>query len=234
MKPLSGHFIRPSQSSVRAFTLVEMMVSITIFSLIIFLTVAVQVYAIRVYSLAATKLSATQAARVTMNDVRDQVREARLVYVGNYTNVASDAPIDFVPVSNNNLQEGNALMIYPTTSTNSFTLVYLQAAQAGSGMAAGVNGGALPIGANSLILLTFTNGTMEVSNDIADFITNQIVFDAENFVGSILSSNENNYLIHMTLDFSQWEYPIAFVGTNRFDAYDYYQLNTVMTRRDTD
>jgi len=50
----------------------------------------------------------------------------------------------------------------------------------------------------------------------------------------MLSSNQNNYVIHLTLNFSQWEYPIAYIGSNSFNAYDYYQLNTVMTRRDTD
>lgn len=224
MKRFPKNFVCRSLAAAAAFTLVEMMVAVTVFSLVILMTVAVQIYAMRIYTLAATKLSATEEARATMNDIRDQVREARLVYVGSYTNVSGDPPIDFVPISNNNPQEGNALMIYPTTSTNNFTLVYLQAR----------TGAVVPDGINSLILLTFTNGTMEISNDIADYITNQIVFDAENFMGTVLSTNENNYLIHMTLNFSQWEYPVAVIGSSNFNAYDYYQLNTVMTRRDTD
>lgn len=233
MKFLSHNPVRPLSAAARAFTLVEMMVAITVFSLVIMVTVAMQIYAMRIYTLAATKLSATEEARATMNDVRDQVRGARLVYVGNYTNVTGDPPVDFVPISNGDAQQGNALMIYPTTTTNSFTLVYLQA-NTGLTFADSIEGGAIPAGTNSLFLLTFTNGTLEISNDVADYITNQIVFDAENFVGTVLTTNENNYLIHMTLNFSQWEYPIAFIGSNSFNAYDYYQLNTVMTRRDID
>jgi prepilin-type N-terminal cleavage/methylation domain-containing protein len=233
MKLSSNPFTRPSRTTARAFTLVEMLMAVTVFSLLVLATVAVQIYALRVYTLAATKLNATQQARATMNAVRDQVRQARLVYVGNYTNTTGNPPADFTPFQDGNLQEGNALMIYPTLATNSFTLVYLQA-QNGSGFAASVSDAAVPSGANSVILLTYTNGYLAVSNDIADFVTNQIVFDAENFMGSVLATNENNYLIHMTLDFSQYEYPIATLGTNNFNAYDYYQLNTVMTRRDTD
>jgi prepilin-type N-terminal cleavage/methylation domain-containing protein len=232
MKPLPGHLLHPLRSPPRAFTLVEMMVAMTVFSLVILLTVAVQVFATRVYTLAATKLTATEEARATMNDVRDQVREARLVYVGNYSNVTGVPNLDFVPVSNGNPQQGSALLIYPNNTPNNYTLVYLQA---DNGLSMGnINGGNIPAGTNSLILLTFTNGTLAVSNDIADYITNQIVFDAENFVGGVLTNNQNNDLIHLTLSFSQWEYPIAVIGTNDFDAYDYYQLNTVMTRRDTD
>jgi type II secretory pathway pseudopilin PulG len=233
MKLLSHHFVQPSRTTTRAFTLVEILVATTVFIVLIVATVAVQIYALRVYTLAATKLTATEEARVTMNDVRDQVRSARLVYVGNYTNVSGNSPLNFTPVGDGNMQEGNALMIYPTTSTNNFTLIYLQA-QNGNGFAGSVSGATLPSGVNSLLLLAYTNGGLAESNDIADFITNQIVFDAENFVGSVLTTSENNYLIHMTLDFSQWEYPIASTGTNNFTAYDYYRLDTVMTRRDTD
>jgi prepilin-type N-terminal cleavage/methylation domain-containing protein len=232
MKLFSNHFVGRSPAAA-AFTLVEMMVAVAVFSLVILMTVAMQVYAMRVYTLAATKLTATEEARATMNDIRDQVRASRLVYVGNYTNVSGVPPIDFVPISNGNPQQGNALMIYPNTTTNNFTLVYLQVDN-GSSIGSSVNGGNIPAGTNSLILLTFTNGTMEISNDIADYITNQIVFDSENFMGSVLSTNQNNYLIHLTLNFSQWEYPIAVIGSNDFNAYDYYQLNTVMTRRDMD
>lgn len=233
MKCLPNRPIRPLPSSARAFTLVEMIVALTVFSLVIMVTVAVQIYAMRIYTLAATKLSATEEARATMNDIRDQVRGARLVYVGNYTNVTGDPPIDFTPIQNGDPQQGNALMIYPTTATNSFTLIYLQA-HTGLTFADSVEGGSLPAGTNSIILLTYTNGTLALSNDVADYITNQVVFTAENFTGSVLSTNQNNYLIHMTLNFSQWEYPIAFIGSNSFNAYDYYQLNTVMTRRDLD
>ena len=47
------------------------------------------------------------------------------------------------------------------------------------------------INTNSLILLVYTNSAMTVSNIIASYITNEIVFDAENFEGTILTNNEN-------------------------------------------
>lgn len=220
------------RKAVRGLTLIEMMVAVAVFSLVVLGTVAIQIYAMRVYTLAATKLTASEEARETMNDVRDQVRGSRLVYVGNYQYSANFPPIDFQPVTNGTLQEGNALMIYPTTTTNSFTLVFLAPGRTNNFSQFGANGA--PLGTNSLLMMIYTNGTLRVSNDIADFITNQMVFDAENFEGTTLTTNENNYLIHMTLSFSQWEYPIAFIGSNSYNAYDYYQLNTVMTRRDTD
>jgi hypothetical protein len=210
-----------------------MMVAIAVFSLVVLVTVAMQIYAARVYTLAATKLTAASDARIAMNDIRDKVRGARLVYVGNYVYNTGNPPQDFSPMTNGDYQQGNALMIYPTTATNAFTLVYLQPGYKTNNFTAFAANGA-PLGTNSLLMVTYTNGGLEISNDVADFITNQIVFDAENFEGAILSSNQNNYIIHMTLNFAQWEYPIAYIGSNSFNAYDYYQLNTVMSRRDTD
>jgi type II secretory pathway pseudopilin PulG len=233
MKPLPQNFIKFSRTAIRAFTLTEMVVAITVFTLVVLATVAVQIYASRVYTLAGTTLNTAQQARMTMNDIRDTVREARIVYVGNYQAAAGNPLNNFSVVANGGLQQGNALEIFPSpNNTNNFTLVYLQPGNGTSFTVFSPSGAIL--NTNSLIRITYTNGMLAASNDIADYVTNQIVFDAEDFEGNVLTANENNYLIHMTLDFSQWEYPIAMVGTNSFNAFDYYQLNTVMTRRDTD
>src|ERR1700761_3209722 len=118
MKLFSNSIFSLARKSVRAFTLVEMMVSIAVYSLVVLVTVAMQIYAARVYTLAATKLTDTEQARTTMNDVRDQVRGARLFYVGNYVYNTGNPLMDFSPMTNGDPQEGNALMIYPTASTN--------------------------------------------------------------------------------------------------------------------
>jgi prepilin-type N-terminal cleavage/methylation domain-containing protein len=232
MKPSFHSLVCRPRTATRGFTLVEMVIATTVFTIVILATVAMQIYAMRVYSLAATKMIATTDARVTMNDIRDRVREARIVSVGNYSPLGDYPSVDFSAVTNGGMQEGNALIIYPTTATNAFALIYLAAGNGTTTNFATQDSNGHVINTNSLILLVYTNSTMSVSNNIASFITNQIVFDAENFEGAILSSNENNSLVHMALDFSQFEYPISMTGTNRF--YDYYQLNTVMTRRDMD
>ena len=64
------------------------------------------------------------------------------------------------------------------------------------------------------------------------FMTNYFVFDAEDYLGNVLTNNSNNRIIHMTLQFSQWEYPVAGVGKGAM--YDYYQLHTKVTRRAID
>jgi Tfp pilus assembly protein PilV len=226
MKLLLPHFNPPPRLAARGLTFVEMIIALTIFTVVILATIAIQIYASRVYTLAATTLNVAQQARATMNNVRDKVREARLVYVGNYTWVTGNPNVDFNVVTNGTAQQGNALMIYPTTATNSFSLIYLSSGNSSGFSTLTVND--VAVNTNYLVQLTYTNGTMELSNNIANFITNQVVFDAENFEGVILSTNQNNYLIHMRLCFAQSGFPMSAIGTN------YYQINTMITRRDTD
>jgi hypothetical protein len=67
---------------------------------------------------------------------------------------------------------------------------------------------------------------------LVGYITNTIVFDAEDFQGNIVTNNpKNNQVYHMTLQFYQWEYPIGFIGGSGFNAYDFYQLRTRVCRR---
>jgi prepilin-type N-terminal cleavage/methylation domain-containing protein len=211
----------------RGFTLVEMMVALAIFALIIFVTVDTEIYAARVYTLAATKLSATAGARAALNDIRDKIRQGQVVNIGNYI-WNGDDPVgtNFSPIADGDPQQGNALIIYPSAAnTNSFTLMYLQPGT-GTNFALGS-----PASTNALILETYTNGILVQSNDVADFITNQLVFTAQDYEDNILTNNVNNRVIQIQLFFSQWEYPIAFIGTNGFNAYDYYRIQTRVTRR---
>ncbi|MGH7981241.1 MAG: PulJ/GspJ family protein, partial [Limisphaerales bacterium] len=130
------------------FTLVEMMVALAVFTLVILLTVSTQIYAARVYTLAATKLSATSDARTALNDIRDKIRQAQIVNVGDYFWTGSDpAATNFTPIADGSPQEGNALIVYPSAAiTNSFTLIFLQPGS-GTNFALGS-----PISTNCLIM----------------------------------------------------------------------------------
>ena len=211
----------------RAFTLVEMMVSLAVLGLVILMTVGTQIYASRVYTLSATKLNATSTARMALNDIRDKIREGQIVNIGNYIWTGGDPALDFTPIADGSPQQGNALIIYPSAaSTNTFTLMFLQPGS-GTNFSPGT-----PSSTNSLILEAYNNGALVESNEVANFITNQIVFSATDYTGTnILTQNVNNRVIQVQLFFSQWEFPIAHIGTNTYNAYDYYRLQTRVTRR---
>lgn len=217
----------PSSRFTRGFTLAEMMVAVAVFSLVVLVTVAMQVYAARVYTLAATKLSATTTARTALNDIRDKIRQAQTVNIGNYIWTGEDpAATNFSPIADGNSQQGNALIAYPSASdTSSFTLLFLQP---GSGTNFVSHS---PTVVDSLILETYNKGVLSQSNVVADYITNQIVFQAQDYQNNVLTNNVNNRVIQIQMFFSQWEFPIAYIGTNGFNAYDYYRIQTRVTRR---
>jgi prepilin-type N-terminal cleavage/methylation domain-containing protein len=210
--------IQTRRKRTAGFTLVEMWVALTIFSLITIAIISVQLFALRIYTFAATKLTATAAGRHAVDLIREQVRSAKVVNIGTYTNSI------FSIIGDNTNQVGSALYVCPTSDQTFGTIFYKDQ----------VN--------NNLVSVSITNGTISTNGltitgtghmsgylTNAMYITNYYVFDAETFQGTILTNNNNSRTIHMVLMFSQWEYPVAGVASGAL--YDYYQLHTRMTRR---
>jgi prepilin-type N-terminal cleavage/methylation domain-containing protein len=213
---------RPALPGLRissGFTLAEMLIALTVFGFIVMAMVALEIFGLRIYTLGATKLTATQGARETLNAMRDQIRAAKTVYVGSYNPQAANAGIGTNGFSQAPLgtpQEGNALEILPVNGTTGGTgtnglIFYLDSTSSTTNM-----------------LCSVSNG---VHNILAFYVTNTTCFFAEDGYGNLLNYYQNNVVIHVVLQFSQWEYPIAVIGTNDFNAYDFYYLTTRITRR---
>ncbi|HEY1790977.1 MAG TPA: hypothetical protein VGJ73_22705 [Verrucomicrobiae bacterium] len=189
------------------FTVVEMLLVAGVFALLVTWMVSSQIYGMRVYTLVDTKLVATAGARQVISSLRDQIREANSVYIGN----CSSSWTTYADVTNGSLQ-GNAIEIYPTVNATPFLVCYLDTRTV----------------TNHLMLYNSALGT---TNDLCDYMTNRTIFDAEDMYGNVLTNNENNRVIGIMMQFSKWEYPIAHIGTNNIDQFDYYQLRTRATRR---
>ena len=205
---------RGRRRNIRGFTMAEMVITVGVF-LFIFsgVWIAVQVFGLRIYTMAATKLVATAGGRQALNLIRDQIREGKLVYVGNCSSPSGSSFLQ----ATNGPQQGNALIVYPTTNTALYTIYYLDTSTT----------------TNRLMQFNVSNSITTYTNTLAKYLTNQIVFDARDFQNNIatnLQSLDNRLLIEVTMQFSQWEYPIATVGGG-VNAYDYYQLRTRVFRR---
>jgi len=183
------------------FTLAELMTAIAIFSLVVTAVVYSHLFGMRMFNLTATRLSASYSARGALNQVRDEVRSSQSLCVG------SGDIAGFTNLAPGQLRQGSALQIYPTTATNVFVRYYVDAADQR--------------------LKRITNGwaTAEV---VADYLTNQLAFTAEDFAGNILTNDTGSRVVKMSLDMRQWELPGA-RGTNAL--YSYYHLQTRITRR---
>jgi prepilin-type N-terminal cleavage/methylation domain-containing protein len=185
-----------------AFTLPEIMIVMAVFSLLVIALITCQLFGMRLERVSETKFAATAAGRKALNQVRNEIRQGKVLMIGTgddavFTRIADNAP-----------QVGNALQIYPTTNTASYIRYYLDA------------------GDNSLKRVTSLNSQPEV---VAGFITNHLIFQAEDFLGNVLTNEQNNRVIRLTMEFYRWEYPIATVGNG--GMYDYYRLQTRITRR---
>ena len=203
------------RARIAGFTLTEIYIVSVLLLLVVLATTATQFFAARVYTLAATKLTATAAARKALNDIREQIRGGGSVDVGIYDPVAQT----FTNMPIGSLQIGNALLIYsnnPNANSTPWGTIYYMNPQASN--------------ICSIICSNTTALTATLASNIVVYITNYYVFDSEDAFTSILTTYQNNRLIHVKFQFSEWEYPLAgVVGQNAM--YDYYQLQTRVAPR---
>ena len=220
MKLFSHMWSRPRRTKNSAFTLLEMMISVGVYLFIfIGVMVAIQIFALRIYTLAATKLSATAYGRKALNQIRDDIQQAKTLQVGNVPSSGSRCgnPAYFTAIGNNTNAQGNALQVFQTTNAVPYTTYYLDQSNPGT---------------NYLRAYMVSANNVATTNTLVGYITNTIVFDAEDFRGNIVTNNpQNNQVYRMVLQFYQWEYPIGYIGNKGFNAYDFYQLRTRVSRR---
>jgi prepilin-type N-terminal cleavage/methylation domain-containing protein len=186
----------------RAFTLAEIMIVMALFSMIIVGLISAQIVGMKMLTVSETKLSATATGRRALNAVRDEIRSGKILVVGNGNDIT------FTPIADGTAHVGNALQIYPTTNTANFVRYYMD------------------VGEERLKRVTSGGGAVRV---VANFVTNQMAFAAEDFRGNVQVNNQNNRVIRVNLEFYQWEFPVASVGVN--GMYDYYHLQTRIARR---
>ena len=185
----------PSQG----FTLPEMLIAMTVFLLMIGGIIAANLFGLRMFQVTQNKLNVTTWARQTVEQITTEVHACNAMWVGNITTNSV-----FEGLLDGETQQGNALWIYPTTDTNTYTIYFVNASDQTFRQTLHA-----PSGTNTVIL--------------ADSVTNLMIFTAQDFSGNVLTNSENNRVIHLTLEFYQ---PARFML-----GADYYKLETSITRR---
>jgi len=180
----------------RGFTLPELLISVTLLILLVGGIVAANIFGLSMFRITETKLSATDDARKTIGKMTDEIRSCRSTWIGN---VKGD---EFVGLLDTETQQGSALMIYPTTNTANYIMYFVDPSD------------------KTFRRTLSTSGSTEV---LAESITNSVVFRAQNHLGTVLTNNQNNRVIHLNLEFYQ---PKRYL-----QGADYYKLETSVTRR---
>jgi hypothetical protein len=179
-----------------------MMIASGIFSIVVVGTILSHVTGLKLCTITQTKLRATHSARAAVNRTREDIRSSTLVEVGNYIGA------NFFNVSSTNLRVGNAIQIHPTSNTNIWIRYYVDLSD------------------QTLKRIANNPASFET---VANFITNKFPFAAEDYAGNVLTSDQNNRVIRMTLEVYQWEF--ASLNRGGSNSFDYYRVQTRVARR---
>lgn len=193
---------RPARRPLLAFTVTEMMVSMTLLGFVLMGVIASQLYGMRMLQITSPKLGASDEARMAVSKLVEDIRSAKVIRIGT-GNLST-----FTEFGLDQRQQGNSIQVYPSLDTNQWARYYWDA--------------------TDLKLKRTTNGSSAVLV-MANSVSNSLVFSSEDYAGNILTNNHNNRVIGLKLEFFQIQYPKMAVGPGQY--YDYYQLHTRITRR---
>jgi len=212
----------------RAMTLIEMLTSMSLFTLTLAALLSVNFFGQRQDEYVNSQLGASDQARANFNLLLDEIRAGKNVQIGSGTH------LNFVPITNG-LQQGTTLQIIESTNTG-WTNYYYFTSNAPAGEPA--------VNANWLVRVGVC-GALIQSNIVArnlydvtnQWSTNLLNFSAYGFNGSawVLLTNDpttystHNYIVNALLQFYQYQYPLTKVGSNYL--FDYYQINLQAARR---
>jgi len=185
-------------------TLAEVLVAMGVFSLAILGVVYTQMFIMKYNELTSSKLGASEMSRMSFNDLLTDIRTSWTWAIG------TGDQNGFTPVPNGNPQLGNALQISPTQNTNNYVRYFFTTNVTSS--------------LTNFMLCRLTNG-MSSYKVIAQNLTNNLytnMFVAEDYLGNMLTTLRYKYVIHLTLEFCQYQYPLTRVGPGYY--YDDYKM----------
>ena len=205
MKLSTPHRARPGCSAGArncGYTITELMVTMAIVLLVMGAVLSAHVFGMRLFEITKAKLGASDEARAAVSSMISEIRSAKLIRLGD------GSLSNFTEVGVNVLQKGSAVQIYASTNLNSFVRYFWDASDR---------------------KLKRTTDAATYVSVVANSISNDLVFTAEDYNGVVLTNNENNRVIGLTLQFFQLQYPSVAIGPGGY--YDFYQLRTKITRR---
>jgi len=200
---ISPRQVFPRARAAEGFTLTEMMVTMAIFGMVVVGLLSLHIFGLKLNAMVDVKLQATEDSRRALGRLVTDIHSAGIVKVG-----TGDAT-KFTEAAFNTAQEGNALQVYPVkTNTAKFVRYYLDGSD------------------NQLMRL---DSAATAPTFVSGWVTNSIIFSSEDFSGNVLSNNLNNRVIGIDMEFYKLDNPMISFGHGSY--YDYYRLQTKVTRR---
>jgi prepilin-type N-terminal cleavage/methylation domain-containing protein len=201
---------RTNPAPQRGLTLVETMVTMVVFGMVLMALLYAHIFGLKQDQLVESKLGASDQARKSFEQILRDVRSANTYDIGDYSGGT------FTVVSNGTLQQGNALRIFLTTNSAISTTYYFDT-------------NTTP-GTNTLNRLRTGDANPTI---IADHLTNYyggpLLFYSEDHLGNVISDIQNKRVVHFTLGFLQYQYPLTRLGSGSNYLYDFYKMEFRVT-----
>jgi Tfp pilus assembly protein PilW len=200
----------PSKAArhLRGMTLVEIMIATTLMTVVVVGAVmGANLLGLREDQLVESKAGASDTSRKTVSALLSDIRSAKGYYIGTFSgNTFSNCAV-------NTPQQGPAVILYPVLNstnqavdTSQYIVYYFDLTYTN------VNNGQL---------LRYNNvGGPGTASVVASNLINTLYFTSEDYMGNTQSVRTYKGVIHATLQFCQFLYPLTAVGSNcLYDAY---------------
>ena len=191
-----------------AFTLLEMMFSVAIFSVVTLALISAHIMGLRQNQLIESKCGASDASRRVLNQLPEDIRAAKMWQIGSLSGST------FTGIATGSAQNGGALQLFQTTNNSAYIMYYFDTTAAAN------NNGKL-----MRYTSTYTNPVCLTSN-LVNWLADGYSFVAEDYAGTVATNQGSSMayknVIHAKLQFAQFLYPLTPVGTN--GLYDYYKM----------
>lgn len=196
----------------RGLTLVETMIATTLMATVVVGGLLSANYVgLRESQLVQSKAGASDTSRRTVNGLLTDIRLAKGYNIGNA------AGTNFTACSSDTAQQGTAVILYPVLNTTNqavdtsqYILYYFDLTDATNNDA-------------WLWRVFNVNGSPVAFTVVASNLINTLYFTSENFQGITQTNRTYKGVVHATLQFCEFEYPLTKVGSNYL--YDYYRID---------
>jgi prepilin-type N-terminal cleavage/methylation domain-containing protein len=193
----------------RAFTLVEIMVAMAIFSLVSIGMLYTHLFCLRQDSLINSKLGASDQSRRGFDLLTRDIRSAKVWEVGTVNSSGGG----YAGIPEGTSQRGNALWLsYTATTNHDVGFIYY------------FNTNDMATDGGKLYRYNLDTGDQSL---IAQDLTNHMYFQAQNYRGDPQTNRTHKGVIQVWMEFAQYQYPLTKVGPGYF--YDYYKMEFKLT-----
>lgn len=203
----------------RAFTLPDVLISMTLLSLVVAGILYGHLFGMKMYEVARAKLATSDFSRTTLSLLIEDIREAQRVRVGNMVEGTG-----FVAIAWGMPMQGDALELSSATATNTNDWVryYLDADRKLKRLAATNNAPTVLAECLSNVLVA----NMAATN-VA--ITNMAIFAAQDYQGNVLTNARGKCVVILTVPLRQIARPLVTFGKG--SCYDSCQLSARVAPR---